>query len=218
MYHEGMTVPRQGKSSETGRVNQKRRTRAAIVEAAQELLQQGVTPTVAQAAEAALVSRTTAYRYFPTQESLLVELSVNLDVADIEALVGEPVDAEGAIDRALEVLERFNRHVRAEERQYRTAIGVYQDLWVEAVSRGDDAPVVREGRRGRWLETSLAPIADRVPPADLERLIRALSMVTGPEAMIVLYDVCHIAGEDALDVSRWAAQALLEATFGEATA
>jgi hypothetical protein len=37
-YHEGMTVPRQGKSSETGRVNQKRRTRVAIVEAAQELL------------------------------------------------------------------------------------------------------------------------------------------------------------------------------------
>jgi AcrR family transcriptional regulator len=68
MYHEGMTVPRQGKSSETGRVNQKRRTRAAIVESAKELLQQGTTPTVAQAAEAALVSRTTAYRYFPTQE------------------------------------------------------------------------------------------------------------------------------------------------------
>ena len=61
---------------------------------------------------------------------------------------------------------------------------------------------MREGRRGRWLETSLAPIADTVPPADLERLIRALSLVTGPEAMIVLYDVCHIAGDDALAVSR----------------
>ena len=75
---------------------------------------------------------------------------------------------------------------------------------------------MREGRRGRWLETSLAPIADSVPPADLERLIRALSLVTGPEAMIVLYDVCHIAGDDALAVSRWAAEALLEATFGDA--
>jgi AcrR family transcriptional regulator len=209
-----MTVPRQGKSSETGRVNQKRRTRGAIVDAAKALLQQGVTPTVADAAEAALVSRTTAYRYFPTQESLLLELSMHLDVEDIEALVAEPVDAEGALDRVLDVLDRFNRHVRAEERQYRTALGVYQDLWLEAITRGDDAPVVREGRRGRWLETSLAPLADDVPPADLERLIRALSMVTGPEAMIVLYDVCHLAGEDALDVSRWAARVLLEATFG----
>jgi AcrR family transcriptional regulator len=210
-----MAVPRQGKSSETGRVNQKRRTRAAIVDAAKAMLQQGVTPTVAQAAEAALVSRTTAYRYFPTQESLLMELSVNLDVEDIEALVAQPVDAEGAVDRVVDVLDRFNRHVRAEEVRYRTALGLYQDQWLEAVSRGDDAPVVREGRRGRWLETSLAPLADAVPAADLERLVRALSLVTGPEAMIVLYDVCHIAGDEALDVSRWAARVLLEATFGD---
>ena len=33
------------------------------------------------------MSRTTAYRYFPTQESLLLELSVTLDVDDVEALV-----------------------------------------------------------------------------------------------------------------------------------
>jgi AcrR family transcriptional regulator len=210
-----MTVPRQGKSSETGRVNQKRRTRGAIVDAAKAMLQRGITPTVAQAAEAALVSRTTAYRYFPTQESLLMELSVNLDVEDIEELVAQPVDAEGAMDRVLDVLDRFNRHVRAEEVQYRTALGLYQDLWLEAVNRGDDAPLVREGRRGRWLETSLAPVADAVTAAELERLVRALSLVTGPEAMIVLYDVCHIVGDEALDVSRWAARVLLEATFGE---
>jgi hypothetical protein len=34
----------------------------------------------------------------------------------------------------------------------------------------------------------------------------------------VLYDVCHLAGEDALAVSDWAARVLLEATFGEAPA
>ena len=174
-YHEWMTVPRQGKSSETGRVNQKRRTRAAIVEAAQAMLQEGVTPTVAQAAEAALVSRTTAYRYFPTQESLLVELSVNLDVADIEELVAQPVDAEGAVGSyAVDVLDRFNRHVHTEERQYRTALGLYQDQWLEAVNRGDDAPVVREGRRGRWLEyeasrPSPTPCPPRTSSASSER-------------------------------------------------
>src|SRR5262249_15322283 len=84
LYHDSMTIPRQPPSSlpagETGRVNQKRRTRAALVEAAKQLVGEGVTPTVAQAAEAALVSRTTAYRYFPTQDSLLLELAVDLDV------------------------------------------------------------------------------------------------------------------------------------------
>ncbi len=69
-----MPVPRLEESIEDRRVNQKRRTRAAIVTAAKDLIEQRATPTVAQAAEAALVSRTTAYRYFPTQESLLVEV------------------------------------------------------------------------------------------------------------------------------------------------
>ena len=211
-----MDVPRQAKSSEVGRINQKRRTRTALVAAAQELMDEGTTPTVAQAAEAALVSRTTAYRYFPTQESLLMELSLNVDVDDIEALVAEPVDAAGSRDRVLEVLDRFNRHVRAEERQYRMALRVYQDQWAEAIGRGDDAPVLREGRRGRWFATSLAPVADTVTPEDLEQLVRALSLLTGPEAMVVLYDVCHLAGEEALAVSDWAARTLLDAVLGPA--
>ena len=60
---------------ENPRANQKARTRAAIIAAAQELQRQGTQPTIEQAAEQARVSRATAYRYFPTKEALLVELS-----------------------------------------------------------------------------------------------------------------------------------------------
>ena len=49
-----------------GRVNQKMRTRRALIEAARELVRQGERPTVAKAAKLALVSDATAYRYFPT--------------------------------------------------------------------------------------------------------------------------------------------------------
>jgi AcrR family transcriptional regulator len=199
-------------------VNQKRRTRAAVVDAAKELLQQGVTPTVAQAAEAALVSRTTAYRYFPTQESLLVELSLNVDVGDLEELVAQPVDAADAPARALEVIEALNRHVLAQEVQYRTAIRVYQDQWLEAAAGGDTDPLVREGRRGRWLEATLAPLADAVPKADYRRLIHSLSLVMGAEAMVVLRDVCHLDTDDAVGVTDWMARTLLDATFGEVSA
>ena len=186
-----------------------------MVAAAKELLQQGITPTVAQAAEAALVSRTTAYRYFPTQESLLVELSVNLDVDDIEELVAQPVDRAGARDRVLELVDRLNRHVHAAEVQYRTAMRLYQDQWLDAAAKGEDAPVVREGRRTRWLAQSLAPIGDAVSPAELDRLIAALSLVTGAEAMVVLRDVCQLDADAASAVTDWAARALLDATFGK---
>src|SRR3954451_21455766 len=56
---------------EVGRVRQKQRTRDALVAAARELVAKGATPTVEVAAERADVSRTTAYRYFPSQAALL---------------------------------------------------------------------------------------------------------------------------------------------------
>lgn len=46
------------------------RTRAALLDAARELLAEGRTPNVGEAAEAAGVSRATAYRYFPYQRAL----------------------------------------------------------------------------------------------------------------------------------------------------
>ena len=69
---------RQGQKSERsgGRERQKNRTRRAVVEAASALVREGRTPTVAEAAEAAEVSRATAYRYFPTQDMLLAEVAL----------------------------------------------------------------------------------------------------------------------------------------------
>src|SRR5690242_20152399 len=104
MYHERMAARSQAPSFETsGRVNQKRRTRDAIVAAAQAIVDRGESPTVAQAAEAAAVSRTTAYRYFPTQESLLLELSVTISVADVEEALVAPLEETAPKDRLLDV-------------------------------------------------------------------------------------------------------------------
>jgi AcrR family transcriptional regulator len=197
----------------TGRVNQKRRTRAAIVDAAKELLDRGVTPTVAQAAEAALVSRTTAYRYFPTQESLLLEVAIDIDVDDIDALVASPSGEAGAPARAFEVLDLFNRHVLADEVRYRTVLRLYLDLWLTAVANGDDAPIVRVGRRRRWLNETLAPLRDEIGDDALRRLVAALSLLGGGEAMFVLREVCQLAPDEALAVTDWAARALVAAAL-----
>jgi AcrR family transcriptional regulator len=66
VYHYRISV-----SSQDPRANQKERTRTAILEAALDILREDEAPTVASAAERARVSRTTAYRYFPTHEALL---------------------------------------------------------------------------------------------------------------------------------------------------
>src|SRR2546421_9946785 len=55
-----------------GRTRQKERTRGALIAAARDLVAQGATPPGEDAAAAASISRTTAYRYFPNQPALLV--------------------------------------------------------------------------------------------------------------------------------------------------
>ncbi len=110
-------------SQEDPRANQKARTREAIVEAARQLHQQGITPTVAQAAEQARVSRATAYRYFPTQEALNIEVTdVTPKLVEVEKLVGS-LTTEDVERRLLLLLDTFGPIVLAEEGQFRTDRG-----------------------------------------------------------------------------------------------
>ena len=147
--------------AEDPRANQKARTRAAIIAAAQELQRQGTAPTVEQAAEQARVSRATAYRYFPTKEALLIEVLRRGPgpVAPVEALLADFATNDVG-QRLLLLLDTFDRIVLAEEEHVRTATRVYMDTWLRSRRNGDDAPVVREGRRMRWLEAVLAPLDD----------------------------------------------------------
>jgi AcrR family transcriptional regulator len=66
-------------NEETGRVNQKLRTRIAIVEACREVIRSGGPVTMPAVARAALVSEPTAYRYFP---DLAAERGPGGDVAE----------------------------------------------------------------------------------------------------------------------------------------
>src|SRR5215468_2536416 len=191
-YHKGVAARRQELPAESpGRIKQKQRTRDAIVAAARATVERGETPTVAQAANDALVSRTTAYRYFPTQESLLLELSVSMDIREVEDLVARPLDSTTPEDRLLEFVDLFNRHALANERLYRTGTRHYMDMWLAANRAGDDHPYTREGRRAQMIADILGPLRASVPKADLRRVEAALCLVAGGEAIQVLRDICR---------------------------
>ena len=76
-------------AAESGRGRQRRRTRAAIVNAAAELLRQGqIAPGVNEIAEAADVSRRTIYQYFPTLDQLLLDATIGLlTQTDVDAAI-----------------------------------------------------------------------------------------------------------------------------------
>ena len=124
---------------ETGRSRQKHRTRAALVAAARELVATGGRPpTVAEAAEAAAISRTTAYRYFPTQQSLL--LAAHPEIVATSML---PADVGADPEVRIEAAVRgFMAMVVDTEPQQRTMLRL-------SLGRAADAASCRCARAGR---------------------------------------------------------------------
>ncbi len=197
---------------EDPRANQKARTRAAIVEAALALYRRGTTPTVAQAAAQARVSRATAYRYFPTQESLLVELAVTPGVARVEEALAD-LSTEDVEQRLLRLLDTFGPIVIAEEAELRRALWVYLDTWLRSQRHPDtEVPAVREGRRMRWLDRVLEPLSG-IPEAERRRLRAALALTLGIDSVVIMKDVCGLDDDEALAVLRWVATILLRAAL-----
>lgn len=194
------------------RANQKERTRTALVDAATRLLRQGTQPTVAEAAELAKVSRATAYRYFPTQESLLVEVAlVNPAAESVERWLAGTQGKEDPAQRLRGLLHAFDAVARREETALRTGLRVYLDTWLESRRRGEDPAAVREGRRMRWLDDALAPVRQGLRPAQWRRLRSALALTLGVEALVVMKDVCKLSDDETLATLTWTAQALLRA-------
>jgi AcrR family transcriptional regulator len=207
VYHDRMPIP-----SQDPRANQKERTRTAVVDAALDLLREDTTPTVATAAERARVSRTTAYRYFPTQEALFQEVANRHPaVAAVDEAI-ENLHSEDVEERLLELLDTFNPIVLADEVHMRTALQVFHENWLEARRDGNHSEAyIRSRRRMRWLDEVLRPLVEHLPETQYKRLRAALALTVGVDSIVIMKDVCQLDDDEALDVLRWAATNLLHA-------
>jgi len=192
---------------ETGRRNQKARTRRALVSAARDMVRLGVTPTVEEAAAAASVSRATAYRYFPNQQALLVAAHPEVDAA---SLLGEgaPTDPEARLDRVVTELAKI---FLDSEESYRNMLR----LSLASGSPGPDL-ALRKGRRFIWIEDALAPLRREFSSSEFARLVHAISITIGIEALITLVDLGGLSRDRAIEVMRWAAKGLLRAAVAQA--
>ena len=196
------------------RLRQKLRTRAALLDAARSLAEQGQTPTVAEAADAAMVSRATAYRYFPTREALLVELPLDVAAPTVSSLFadGTPSDPE---DRAALVQNALYDLARDHETEFRLFL---RSSLMRTASASDGASdPFRGARRLELLEAALAPLAGELPAAEVGRLRTALSMLVGVESMVVLRDVLRLDHDEARAAGEWAVRELVRAARARAT-
>jgi hypothetical protein len=89
-------------------------------------------------------------------------------------------------------------------------------LTVDAGAQTSGREFPRRGyRRVEWIESALSPWRERMGPAHWRRLVAALAVVAGWEALIVQSDVCGLSASEGEAMSVWAARAFLQATAQE---
>jgi AcrR family transcriptional regulator len=183
-----------------GRTGQKQRTFLILVAAAREAVAAGHTPTVDDAAAAAGVARSTAYRYFPGQRELLA--AAHPETARESLLPPDaPEDPAARLDAV--VLEFTELIVRTEAQQ-RTMLRL-------SLEEAKDAPLpLRQGRAIAWIEESLLPLRKRLTDAEIRSLTLAIRSAIGIEALVWLTDIGGLTRDQAVASMRWSAQALLQ--------
>lgn len=172
-----------------GRINQKERTRSAIIAAAHDLAETGAEVTMPAIAAAARVSEATAYRYFPDLVSLLRETVGSANLADslqAVALTRDPVERVG---HATDILARA-----VLRRQ-----GAVRAMIAGTITRPAAVPR-RPALRFGLIEVALAPwIADNpTRREDAEQLVRDLAVVISAESLFTLTDLCGLPPDDAI--------------------
>lgn len=194
-----------------GRFRQRERTHVLLVKTASELIRAGEIPTVTAVAEAAQISRRTAYRYFPSQEQLLTEAAVKIAqplVSDTEF----PEDLTARIRLLVATLQRF---VYGNQSVLRTFVRLTADHFPgQEVGVEDSKPVRRN--RVEWIRTALAPIRKRIGAKEFERLVSALSLCVGIEPVMVLTNLRGLSEKEGTRVSLWAAETLVAGALEQA--
>lgn len=190
---------------EAGRANQRSRTRKDLLQAAARLLKQGRKPSLEDVAEEALVSRATAYRYFPSVEALLLEAPLDT------ATPGPSLFANDASSDPVARLQRADRALDKMVYENEAQLRLMLANALERIARGEAEAPARQNRRAPLIEAALAPVKDEIDPVVLQRLRHALALVIGTESMVVFKDVLQLGEEEARAVKDWAIEALVKA-------
>ncbi|MEP6638568.1 MAG: TetR/AcrR family transcriptional regulator [Chloroflexota bacterium] len=183
-----------------GRIRQKARTESALMEAARQLMSQGVVPTVEDAAAQAGVSRATAYRYFPDQRALLVSA---YPIIETPSLLPETAPAD-VFERVRHVARSILDSIVANE----VALRAQLRLSLEGTAARVELPL-RKGRRIMWFEDALAPLRTELRPRSFRRLTLGLAAVVSLEVLIWLVDLARLSRKAAVEQILWTAEQIV---------
>jgi len=224
-------------TANTGRANQRARTRAAIIDACRDLTRSGEEVTMPRVAEQAMVSEATAYRYFPDLVSLLR--------AALGGLWPDPADALAPVAASADPAERVAFACAYLLRGVHTYQGSVRAMIAGTITNPVAPGAARPGYRFGLIDYALAPFGDhpatpdptatdpattdpattdpslpaglpRLAPDAMTRLKQDLAMVVSAEAFFTLTDLCGLTPEDAIASAVRTAATITAAAFAAA--
>lgn len=183
---------------QTGRARQKQRTRDHLLATARELITSGDTPRVEEVAEAAGISRTTAYRYFTSQAELLAAAYPETTATSV---LPDPPPTD-LRERVAAVAGFVIGMVQENEPQQRAML---------RLSLGEvphELPL-RQGRVIPWFLDALSPMAGQIGHESMRQLALALRAACGIETRVWLADIAHLPPAEVSALQAWMVDALL---------
>ncbi|MEW6411892.1 MAG: TetR/AcrR family transcriptional regulator [Candidatus Zixiibacteriota bacterium] len=194
----------------TGRANQKLRTRNALVAAAWQLLREGKQPTIDEVADAAMISRATAYRYFPNRERLLIEAVLSRESVPAEKVLAQ-TNPNSPSERSVRAQQYIYDQIIKNETLYRSLLRACQEEWMTHKDRF----VLRGDQRLELIDEALRPIQGKISDDEFKKLGFALAAMTSIESYVALRDVCQLTKRQSREVMSWAIAKLVEAVVSK---
>ncbi len=188
------------------------RTRRLLLKEAGAMLCDGANPSVAEGALRAGVSRATAYRYFPSR-SKIINAVVEDSLGPVRTLGSTIPDGR---ERIRELFAQTFPRLKEYEPQLRAALLLsLEHSTQERTGKLAEEPY-RRGHRRKILSHAAAPLKRQLGKKRFARLVRALSVVYGIEAYVVLRDIWGANDKEIYGIARWIADALVDAALREA--
>lgn len=194
----------------------KERTRRLLSDAARELLRTGAPLTVQAAADLAGVSRATAYRYFPSNDAVLMHATMPL-LEDASQRLRPPdpdtsddMSPQDLPDQASALVRTMGRWAFDHENELRTLLRLSL-----APERATHMPRRGNTNRERWIAALLESLPAHVSQAARDRLAVALVPLFGADAVVWSTDIAQLDRDAALDVMAWMAATLVQATLDD---
>lgn len=198
----GVTIPK------SGRLAQKQRTRSQLLHAARALRAKGRVPAVSDVADAAGISRTTAYRYFPTQEVLLAEATAEPLIESVREAIAAIAGESDVLKRVDAVFEALVPVLLEHERELRTLLKIALERSLEEI-HARHIPLLSAQWIVAW-DAILEPLRKRVRPKTYALMVRSLGTLLSVESLNVLLDACDLDGRAAAAAIRNAARAMVQ--------